>query len=132
MLHHQRDEELADEIPVAEEVVRISAGKPLLARHFVANDSVFIDDEYLIKGVAGAILWALLTDFAERKRTIFTNRGLRVDPRIRLPGVSDNLEARLVLLQRRLEERDAGIHIHKAGRGRFSLAVDRPLQLVEG
>lgn len=132
MLHHQRDEELADEIPVAEEVVRISAGKPLLARHFVANDSVFIDDEYLIKGVAGAILWALLTDFAERKRTIFTNRGLRVDPRIRLPGVSDNLEARLVLLQRRLEERDAGIHIHKAGRGRFSLVVDRPLQLVEG
>jgi hypothetical protein len=25
-------------------------------RHFAANDSVFVDDEYLIKGVAGAKL----------------------------------------------------------------------------
>jgi len=74
----------------------------------------------------------LLTDFVERRRTSFTNKGLRVDPRIRLPGVSDNLEARLVLLQRRLEERAAGIHLRKTGRGRFSLAVDRPLQLVSG
>ena len=54
-----------------------------------------------------------------------------VDPRIRLPGVSDNLEARLVLLQRRLEERDAGIRLSKAGRGRFTLTVERPLQLIE-
>jgi adenylate cyclase len=103
-----------------------------LVRHFAANDSVFLDDDYLIKGVAGAILWTLLSDFVERRRTSFTNKGLRVDPRIRLPGVSDNLEARLVLLQRRLEERAAGIHLAKAGRGRFSLAVDRPLQLISG
>ena len=66
----------------------------------------------------------------ERRRTVFTNKGLRVDPRIRLPGVSDNLEARLVLLQRRLEERGAGIHLNKTGRGRFSLAMERPLELV--
>jgi adenylate cyclase len=72
----------------------------------------------------------LLTDFVERGRTVFTNKGLRVDPRIRLPGISDNLEARLVLLQRRLEERAAGIHLTKTGRGRFSLAVTRPLELV--
>jgi len=36
------------------------------------------------------------------------------------------------LLQRRLEERAAGIHLAKTGRGRFSLTVDRPLQLVSG
>lgn len=132
MHHHQETEELVEELPGIEGSTPAPAGPPLLVRHFAANDSVFIDDDYLIKGVAGAILWTLLTDFVERQRTGFTNKGLRVDPRIRLPGVSDNLEARLVLLQRRLEERAAGIHLQKTGRGRFSLAVHRPLQLVSG
>jgi len=130
--HHQHAEDLAEEPPAAEGKLAPVAGPPLLVRHFAANDSVFLDDDYLIKGVAGAILWALLTDFVERGRTSFTNKGLRVDPRIRLPGVSDNLEARLVLLQRRLAERDAGIHLEKTSRGRFTLTVDRPLQLAEG
>ena len=128
--HHQQADELGDEPPAAESAAPPVAGPPLAVRHFAANDSVFLDDDYLIKGVAGAILWAVLTDFVERGRTSFTNKGLRVDSRIRLPGVSDNLEARLVLLQRRLEERDAGIRIAKAGRGRFSLVVTRPLRLV--
>ncbi len=132
MHHHQQAEDLAEEAPAADTPAAPLAGPPLLVRHFAANDSVFLDDDYLIKGVAGAILWTLLTDFVERRRTSFTNKGLRVDPRIRLPGVSDNLEARLVLLQRRLEERAAGIHLAKTGRGRFSLTVDRPLQLVSG
>ena len=132
ILHHQHADDLADETPPVDEAAPTPAGPPLVVRHFAANDSVFIDDDYLIKGVAGAILWALLSDFVERRRTGFTNKGLRVDPRIRLPGVSDNLEARLVLLQRRLEERAAGVRIDKSGRGRFTLSVARPLQLVEG
>ncbi|PKO48985.1 MAG: GAF domain-containing protein [Betaproteobacteria bacterium HGW-Betaproteobacteria-4] len=131
IVHHQPADDLPDEPAASEEAAPAVAGTPLTIRHFAATDSVFIDDDYLIKGVAGAILWVLLSDFAERRRTSFTNKGLRVDPRIRLPGVSDNLEARLVLLQRRLEERDAGIRLTKTGRGRFSLAVDHPLQLVE-
>lgn len=130
MHHHQEAEELAEDEPSPEDTPPAPAGAPLRVRHFAANDSVFLDDDYLIKGVAGAILWTLLTDFVERRRTVFTNKGLRVDPRIRLPGVSDNLEARLVLLQRRLEERNAGIHLNKTGRGRFALAVTRPLELV--
>ncbi|MBT9523276.1 MAG: GAF domain-containing protein [Dechloromonas sp.] len=131
IVHHQQADDLPDEPAGSEEEAPAVAGTPLTIRHFAATDSVFIDDDYLIKGVAGAILWVLLSDFAERRRTSFTNKGLRVDPRIRLPGVSDNLEARLVLLQRRLEERDAGIRLTKTGRGRFSLAVDHPLQLLE-
>ncbi len=130
--HHQQAEELAEESLPPENAAPVVAGSPLAVRHFAATDSVFLDDDYLIKGVAGAILWALLSDFVERRRTSFTNKGLRVDSRIRLPGVSDNLEARLVLLQRRLDERDAGIHLVKTGRGRFSLSVERPLQLLGG
>ncbi|PKO36368.1 MAG: GAF domain-containing protein [Betaproteobacteria bacterium HGW-Betaproteobacteria-6] len=131
IVHHQQADDLPDEPAASEEAAPAVAGRPLTIRHFAATESVFIDDDYLIKGVAGAILWVLLSDFAERRRTSFTNKGLRVDPRIRLPGVSDNLEARLVLLQRRLDERDAGIRLTKTGRGRFSLAVDHPLQLLE-
>lgn len=129
---HQQGDEPADEAPAGEGSVVPMAGPALAVRHYAATDSVFFDDDYLIKGVAGAILWALLTDFVERRRTSFTNKGLRVDSRVRLPGVSDNLEARLVLLQRRLNERAAGIRLDRTGRGRFSLAVERPLQLVEG
>ena len=130
--YHQHSEEQDEDDASTEPPAPAVVGQPLSVQHFAATDSIFLDDDYLIKGVAGAILWALLTDFVERKRTSFTNKGLRVDSRIRLPGVSDNLEARLVLLQRRLDERATGIHLVKTGRGRFSLAVDRPLQLKEG
>ena len=107
------------------------SGAPVLVRHYAENDSVFFGDDYLIKGVAGAILWALLRDHAEAGRSSFANRELRLDPRIRLPDISDNLEARLILLQRRLLERDACVRIEKTGRGRFRLCVSRPLQLVD-
>ncbi|WP_305073681.1 GAF domain-containing protein [Propionivibrio sp.] len=131
MLHHQITDETPDETPVNERPPVQLQGTPLTVRHFATNDSIFLDDDYLIKGVAGAILWALLDDFTQRGRTSFTNKGLRVDSRIRLPGASDNLEARLVLLQRRLAERNAGIAIDKTGRGRFTLTVERPLTLAE-
>ncbi len=105
------------------------AGAPLVVRHYAENDSVFLDGEYLIKGVAGSILWALVQDVQDQGRCDFSNRELRLDPRIRLPDLSDNLEARLVLLARRLAERQACLQIQKTGRGRFRLAVSRPLKL---
>jgi adenylate cyclase len=106
-------------------------GSAIVIRHFAANDSVFVDDEYLIKGVAGAILWRLLRDIAAGRRTEFTNRELRLDPSLHLPDLGDNLEARLILLARRLEERAPALRIVKTGRGRFRLDVARPLRLVE-
>jgi len=106
-------------------------GAPLLVRHYAGNDCVFFGDDYLIKGVAGAVLWALLQDYANLGKTAFSNRELRLDARVRLPDVSDNLEARLVLLARRLCERSAPVRIEKTGRGHFRLCVAQPLQLVE-
>jgi hypothetical protein len=105
------------------------AAEPLRVRHYAADDSVFLDDDYLIKGVAGAVLWKLLSDHAAHGRTEFSNRELRLAPEIRLPEVGDNLEARLVLLTRRLVDRDADLRLEKTGRGRFRLCVARPLEL---
>jgi adenylate cyclase len=83
-------------------------GEPLLVSHDPSDHSVFIDNESLIKGVAGAVPWRMLGDFVGSQRVVFTNRELRRDPRLGLPEVADNLEARLVLLQRRLAERRPG------------------------
>lgn len=106
-------------------------GAALTVRYFRENDSIFLGGDYLIKGVAGSIFWTLLQDYANKSIVEFTNRELRLDSRIRLPGVSDNLEARLILLSKRLIERDAPMRIEKAGRGRFRLQVRRPVELVE-
>ena len=106
-----------------------AAAPPLRVCHYAADDSVFLDDDYLIKGVAGAVLWKLLRDHATSGRTDFSNRELRLAPDIRLPEVGDNLEARLVLLTRRLTDRQAAVQLQKTGRGRFRLCVTRPLRL---
>lgn len=108
-----------------------AAAAPLLVRHYAANDSIFLGDAYLIKGVAGAILWKLLRDHRQQGRTEFSNRELRLDAALRLPDVADNLEARLLLLQRRLAEQGGGLRIEKTGRRRFRLVVHRPVELVE-
>jgi hypothetical protein len=107
------------------------SGTPLRVRHFAANDSVFINDDYLIKGVAGAIFWKLLRDNASQGRVDFSNRELRLDPMIRLPDFADNLEARLLLLQRRLQEHCPHVRIEKTGRGRFRLCMERPIVLED-
>ena len=106
-------------------------GAPLVVRHFAGSDSIFLDEDYLIKGVAGAIFWTLLGDYDQTRRVAFSNRELRLDGRIRLPDISDNLEARLLLLSRRLAERQAAVQLKKTGRGRFQLCVSRPVQLVD-
>jgi len=104
-------------------------GLPLRVRHFPANDSVFINDAYLIKGVAGAIIWKLLREHVRSGRCDFSNRELRLDRSLGLPDVADNLEARLLLLQRRLQESGMAINLERTGRGRLRLRVDAPVLL---
>lgn len=109
-----------------------AAGAPALRlRRHAKDNSVFADDEYLIRGVAGAILWKLAREHVQSGRVEFSNRELRAAAEeLRLPEVDDNLEVRLVLLQRRLAERGGPLQIEKTGRGRFRFVVGRRLELV--
>lgn len=107
----------------------VPRGTPLSVRYFAHDHSVFIDNDYLIKGVAGSILWTLLNEHAASGRRDFCNRELRRDPRLPLPDFADNLETRLILLARRLAERCPQIALEKTGRGRFRLTLAQPLRL---
>lgn len=105
---------------------------PRRVRHDAHDHGVFVDGEYLIKGVAGAILWRMLQDYVATGRIEFSNRELRRDRQLGLPEIVDNLEARLVLLQRRLAERMGEfLALEKAGRGRYRLVVSGPLELTD-
>ena len=119
----------ADEAAHTAAVTAAPLGPAVRVRYFAANASVFVNDAYLIKGVAGAILCKLLREHAASGRSEFSNRELRLDPALGLPEVADNLEARLLLLQRRLQESQTGIRLEKAGRGRVRLCLDAPVRL---
>jgi adenylate cyclase len=115
--------------PPSTGAVAPAAGPPLRLKRFGRDNSVFLDDVYLIRGVAGAILWKLVAEYLRSGRREVTKRELRLAPELRLPDVQDNLEVRLLLLQRRLAEQRAAIQLEKAGRGRMRLNVERPVML---
>ena len=101
-------------------------------RSYPTDGSTFIDGEYLIKGVAGRVLCSLLRQWRDEGRTEFTNREVRLDPTLELPAFRDNLDSRLLLLKRRLDEQEAPVRIERTGRGRFRLDVRRPVELEIG
>jgi hypothetical protein len=70
-------------------------------RYFAVDGSTFLNGEYLIKGVAGRLFWALLGHYERDGRDEFTNKEIRLDPSLELPDFRDNLESRLILLKRR-------------------------------
>lgn len=109
----------------------VPAGSATAVRYFAVDGSTFLDGDYLIRGVAGRILWSLLEQHRASGRVDFTNKEIRLDPRLELPGFRDNLDTRLILLKRRLDERAAPIRLEKTGRGRFRLLVDGDVHLED-
>lgn len=100
-------------------------------KHYKADDSIFIDDAYLIKGVAGRIFWKLMQSYVQGGRVEFSNREIRLDSSLQLPDFKDNLEARLILLRRRLQDHCDFVNLVHAGRGHIRLEVSRKLTLEE-
>jgi adenylate cyclase len=106
-------------------------GAPLAVTYYQADDSVFVDGDYVVKGVPGRILWKLLREHDADGRASFTNRELRLDERLGLPAGNDNLEARLLVLRKRLAALECGIGLERVGRGLLALHLGAPITLSE-
>jgi adenylate cyclase len=97
--------------------------------HHRFDDSVFVDGDYVIKGVAGRLLISMLEQYLAAGRVEFTNREIRLDAALRLPDFKDNLETRLLLLRRRLDEKQLPMRLQHLGRGRIGLQMEGRLRL---
>jgi hypothetical protein len=108
-----------------------SSARHAVVRHYRSDDSMFIDDAYLTKGIPGWLFWKLLQAFIGTGSASFTNKEMRLDASLGLPDIKDNLEARLILLRRRLDERCEFMRLVPAGRGHLHLDVRRGVTLEE-
>lgn len=104
-----------------------AAGREIRVGHHRFDDSVFVDGVYIVKGVAGALLRLMLEWHLNEGRSEFTNREMRLAAGARMPEIKDNLETRLLLLRRRLEEKQARLRLIRVGRGRLRLEAEGPL-----
>jgi adenylate cyclase len=94
------------------------------------DHSIFIARRYVIKGVAARILLHMLQRGLASTDFEFTNRELRASLSNVLPEFKDNLETRLLLLRRRLDELELPLRLLRTGRGKLLLEIRGRLNLV--
>ena len=119
-----QEERIAPAVPAA-------SGDRCELTYYCGEEVVMMNGDYLIRSLPARILWKLLQTHKREGRAEFTNRELRLDKSLNLPAYKDNLETRLLLLRRRLDQKGAEIRLVPKGRGRFALQLGCRIDLVE-
>lgn len=116
--------------PAATSGAALESSVRLRVEYFASDEVLLVDGEYLVRGLPARILYKLLRENAADGAVEFTNRRLRLDKTLGLPEYKDNLESRLILLRRRLEERCPHMRLVSSGRGRFRLVLSAQVELT--
>ena len=106
--------------------------RPTHVRFFAVDGSTFLDGDYLIKGVAGRILWSLLGHYDARAPRRVHEQGGAARPvarAARVPRQPRQPPHPAEAAARRARRRPSGSR--RPGRGRFRLLVDAALRLDE-
>jgi len=129
LANSEREAAAAEPAQAARSTAPTVVGREISVVHHRYDDSVFVDGTYIVKGVAGALLRLMVEWHLAEGRNEFTNREMRLAAGSRMPDIKDNLETRLLLLRRRLDEKQAPLRLVRIGRGRVRLNVDGALML---